>query len=52
MVSKDRFFDEGIQRFLSLLHDSQFQKIAEALEGYDTSMSGKMVFPQNSKSEE
>jgi excisionase family DNA binding protein len=52
MVSKERFFDEGIQRFLSLLLDAQFQKIAEALEGYDISMSGKMVFPQNSKSEE
>jgi hypothetical protein len=52
MVSKERFFDEGVQRFLSLLHDSQFQQIAEALEGYDISMSGKMVFPQNAEKEE
>ena len=52
MVSKDRFFDEGVQRFLSLLHDQQFRQIAELLEGYDIRMSGKMVFPQNSKSEE
>ena len=52
MVSKDRFFDEGVQRFLSLLHDVQFRQIAEALEGYDISMSGKMVFPKDSKSEE
>ncbi len=52
MVSKDRFFDEGVQRFLSLLHDVQFHQIAEALEGYDISMSGKMVFPKNSESEE
>ena len=52
MVSKERFFDEGVQRFLSLLHDSQFQQIADALEGYDISMSGKMVFPQNTNSEE
>ena len=52
MVSKERFFDEGVQRFLSLLHDAQFRQIAEALEGYDISMSGKMVFPNNSKSEE
>ena len=52
MVSKDRFFDEGVQRFLSLLHDAQFRQIAEALEGYDISMSGKMVFPKNSKSED
>ena len=52
MVTKERFFDEGVQRFLSLLHDAQFHQIAEALEGYDISMSGKMVFPNNSKSEE
>jgi excisionase family DNA binding protein len=52
MVSKDRFFDEGVQRFLSLLLDSKFQEIAEALEGYDINMSGKMVFPQNTNSEE
>ena len=52
MVSKDRFFDEGVQRFLSLLHDGQFHQIAKALEGYDLRMSGKMVFPKNSKSEE
>jgi len=51
MVLKDRFFDEGIQRFLSLLHDAQFRKIAEALNGYDISMSGKMVFPQSSEEE-
>jgi excisionase family DNA binding protein len=49
MVSKDRFFDEGVQRFLSLLHEAQFRRIAEALEGYDIIMSGKMVFPRNSE---
>jgi excisionase family DNA binding protein len=52
MVSKERFFDEGVQRFLSLLLDPQFRQIADALEGYDISMSGKMVFPQNTNSEE
>jgi len=52
MVSRDRFFDEGIQRFLSLLHEAPFRRMAEALEGYDISLSGKMVFPQDSKKEE
>jgi excisionase family DNA binding protein len=52
MVSKERFFDEGVPRFLSLLLDPQFRQIADALEGYDISMSGKMVFPQNTNSEE
>jgi len=51
MILKDRFFDEGIQRFLSLLHEAQFRQIADALEGYDISTSGKMVFPQDSEKE-
>ena len=51
MILKDRFFDEGIQQFLSLLHDAQFRQIAEALNGYDISLSGKMVFPQDSERE-
>jgi len=49
MILKDRFFDEGIQQFLSLLHDARFRQIAEALNGYDTRISGKMVFPQDSQ---
>ena len=51
MILKDRFFDEGIQRFLSLLHEPQFRRIAESLNGYDISMSGKMLFPQDSEKE-
>jgi molybdate-binding protein len=45
MIAKDRFFDAGIQRFLGLLHENAFRKIAEKLQGYDLSLSGKMVFP-------
>jgi putative molybdopterin biosynthesis protein len=45
MISKDRFFDEGIQRFLGLLHEKEFRKIASILEGYDVNLGGKMVFP-------
>lgn len=51
MILKERFFDEDVQRFLSLLHEAQFRKIAEALNGYDISMSGKMLFPQGSEEE-
>ncbi len=46
MIAKDRFFDAGIQRFLGLLHEKAFRKIAEKLQGYDLSLSGKMVFPR------
>ena len=45
MISKERFFDEGIQRFLGLLHEKEFREIATSLEGYDVNLGGKMVFP-------
>jgi excisionase family DNA binding protein len=52
MASKERFFDEGIQRFLGLLHEPKFHRmVKDGLEGYDLSLSGKMVFPHNSKKE-
>lgn len=46
MVSKERFFDATVQRFLSLIHDPAFKKIAESLQGYDTRLSGRMLFRQ------
>jgi excisionase family DNA binding protein len=50
MASKERFFDEGVQRFLGLLHEPRFRKMVEnGLEGYDLSLSGKMVFPHNAR---
>jgi excisionase family DNA binding protein len=45
MVLKDRFFDEGIQQFLGLLHEDSFRKMAETLRGYDIGLSGKMIYP-------
>lgn len=51
MILKDRFFDENIQQFLSLLHETPFHRIAEALVGYDIRMSGNMLFPQNTEKE-
>jgi excisionase family DNA binding protein len=46
MISKERFFDEGIQKFLGILQDGTFQKMAaNEYVGYDVSSSGKMVFP-------
>jgi excisionase family DNA binding protein len=52
MASKECFFEEGVQRFLGLLHEPKFHRMIEnGLEGYDLSMSGKMVFPHNSKTD-
>ncbi len=46
MISKERFFDEGIQRFLGILHENDFQQMATRdFAGYDVSSSGQMVFP-------
>jgi excisionase family DNA binding protein len=49
MISKERFFDEGIQRFLGLLHEKEFREMATILEGYDVNLGGKMVFPTEPK---
>jgi molybdate-binding protein len=50
MVSKERFFDEGVQRFLGLLHEPQYHRtVKDGLEGYDLSLSGKMVFPHSAQ---
>jgi len=45
LVTRERFFDQGIQYFLSLLHENEFLQAAKALDGYDISISGKMIFP-------
>ena len=51
MIFKERFFDAGVQRFLELLHDDQFFGIADALNGYDTSLSGRMLYPKGDMKE-
>lgn len=45
LVTRERFFDQGIQYFLSLLHEKEFIRAADQLQGYDVSKSGKMIFP-------
>jgi putative molybdopterin biosynthesis protein len=47
IMRKDRFFDQGIQLFLGLLHDPVFKESVKNLEGYDLSRTGEMVFPQD-----
>jgi molybdate-binding protein len=47
MIAKERFFEEGIQRFLGLLHESDFRDLVDGLGGYDIGLSGKMVFQNN-----
>jgi len=44
MIFKERFFDANVQNFLSLLREEQFFKFAESMQGYDVSLSGRMLF--------
>ncbi len=47
LISRERFFEQGIQSFLGILHDPEFVESAESFDGYDVSLRGKMVFPDN-----
>ncbi|SLM28322.1 MoeA [Desulfamplus magnetovallimortis] len=44
LISKDRFFDQGIQLFLGAVKDDFMKETALQLGGYDTSKSGQMVY--------
>lgn len=46
LVLKSRFFERETQLFLGLLHESAFRDLVKALEGYDLSLCGRVVFPQ------
>jgi len=46
LVLKSRFFERETQLFLGLLHESSFHDLVETLEGYDLSLCGRVVFPQ------
>ncbi len=47
IISKEHFFEKGVQLFLGLLHEESFRSLASELGGYDLRMCGKMVYPQN-----
>ena len=49
LINRDRFFDPPVQRFINLLHDPSFKEIAKEFVGYDLSISGKMIYPDNLK---
>ena len=52
LVSKEYFFEQGVQLFLGLLHEPKFRETVRKLEGYDLSLCGKMVFPKQLKPKE
>ena len=52
LIARERFFEKGIQDFISLLHEKAFKEIAASYQGYDISLCGKMLFPNNLKEKE
>jgi len=52
LIRRERFFEPSIQNFISLLHEEEFRQLAASLEGYDVSLCGKMLFPDNFKDKE
>jgi excisionase family DNA binding protein len=47
LINRDRFFEPAVQRFINILHEPQFKKIADEFVGYDLSVCGKMIYPDN-----
>jgi len=47
LIPKARYFDKPVQLFLNLLHEDRAKALAEDLEGYDLSLTGKTVFPKD-----
>ena len=47
LISRERFFERGIQNFLGILQEKEFVELADSFVGYDVSLSGKMIFPDN-----
>ncbi|MFH0783896.1 MAG: helix-turn-helix transcriptional regulator [Pseudomonadota bacterium] len=47
LVAREHFFDQGVQQFLGILHDPAFRKLADSFVGYDLSLCGTMIFPDN-----
>jgi len=52
LITKERFFDKGVQLFIGLLHETSFIDLANEFEGYDITSSGKVIFPYENKQEE
>lgn len=47
LINRERFFEPAVQRFINLLSEGSFRDIAKEFVGYDMSLSGKMIYPDN-----
>ena len=46
LITKERFFDKGVQLFIGLLQEQSFYDLTKMFDGYDVTLSGKIVYPQ------
>lgn len=44
LVSREHFFEQGVQQFLGLLLGKEFRQMAQDATGYDITLSGKILF--------
>ncbi|MBW2181017.1 MAG: helix-turn-helix transcriptional regulator [Deltaproteobacteria bacterium] len=51
LISKEKFFDKGVQLLIGLLHEKIFSDLANSFNGYDINSSGKVIFPYEDKQE-
>ena len=47
LIAKPQYFEEGVQRFLQLLHGRELRTLADELQGYDLSLCGQMMFQRS-----
>jgi putative molybdopterin biosynthesis protein len=52
LIARELFFEKEIQDFIGLLHEKSFRDLAASFTGYDISLCGKMLFPDNLKIKE
>ncbi|MEE9173002.1 MAG: substrate-binding domain-containing protein [candidate division NC10 bacterium] len=52
VIAKDRFFSRGVQTVLEIVGSREFRTRVEALGGYDTSESGRILAPDSSPGKE
>ena len=51
LISRKRFFEQGVQLFLDLLREPTMSDLVQGLSGYDLRLCGKMVFPHQADRE-
>jgi putative molybdopterin biosynthesis protein len=45
LMSRTRFFEQSVQSFLNLLREPSVKNLVQGLRGYDITLCGKMMFP-------